>query len=150
MMTDFFGYMDANEVTDARSFANYVQQRLGTPFPSYANLGRLNKQAKRFFSEYPDTSWATLVRVVEFCKARKRRPAHCYSVMSQIRHAYAAGYLPEMEPRERTDAELEVQITEALKVERDEKWRDRLIASSGVEVRRKVYVAWCDTRVPHG
>lgn len=145
-MTDFFGYMESSEVIDVRTFANYVQQRLGTPFPSIVNLNKMKTQANNFFSQYPDADWPTLVRVVEFCKARKRRPAHCYGVMGQIRHAYAAGYLPELEPRERADTDLESEIAKALIVEQDAKWRERLMASTGVEVRRKVYVAWCTER----
>jgi hypothetical protein len=147
-MTDFFGYMSASEVVDGKTFANFVHQQLGTPFPSKVHLNTLNKRVRQFFTEYPDANWMTMVRLVEYCKSRKKRPAHAYAVFSQLRFAFAAGYLPELEPKEHTDEELEQSIQAALEVERDTKWRERLIASTGVNARRRVYVAWTEAR--HG
>lgn len=149
-MTDFFGYMKATEVKDARTYANFIQQELGTPYPSTKTLPMLSRNCKDFFEQYPQANWMTLVRVVEFCRARKKRPAHAHGVLGQVRYAYSAGFLPELSPRDQVDSDLEERIAEALQSEQDEQWRHRLLASSGIEARRQVYVAWRDDRALHG
>lgn len=141
-MTDFFGYMNSAEVVNAKTFAGYVQQQLGTPYPAGYRIAALNKNINEFFTQYPAADYNTLVRTVEFCKARKKRPANATGVLAQIRFAFAAGYLPELVPKERQDDVLEEKIAAALAVERDVRWRDRLIASTGVDARQRVYVAW--------
>jgi hypothetical protein len=139
-MSDFFGIMTKDQVTDPKSYANYVQQNLGTPFPTGKQMVILRKTIKDFFKAYPDADYGTLIRLVEWAKARKKKYAHCYALVSSFRYAWSDGYLPELDPN--PTKEIDRAIEEAIAKESDEEWRRRLGMASGIEVKTEIYNAW--------
>lgn len=142
-MSDFFGYISIDDVDDPLSFARYCQQRLGIPYPTGSRMVALRKNLKEFFANNPRATYGTLARTVEFCQNRNKRYATCVGVISAVGWALKAGYLPELKQESaETDTVLEDAIVSALAVEPDQAWRERLIASRGVDARREVYSQW--------
>lgn len=131
----------------ALAFSEYVQQTLGTPWPTMKDQAILRKRCNEFFEHYPRASWFTLCRVVVWCKrSRKyRRPTRVWVVVDAFRDAWSAGALPELDITV-SDEELEDRITEALAVEERDSWRRRLIGAVGVEARRRAYEEWLESR----
>lgn len=144
-MSNFFGVMSIDEVVDEKTFASFCQQKLGTPYPSGKSIAILRKQSKEFFENNPRANWGTLVRTVEWCRNANKRLPNAYSVFSFVRYAWSKGYLPELDPVQHVDASLEEQISRALRVETDERWKNRLVAASG-DGRREVYNSWVEVR----
>lgn len=137
----YTGYIDAADVKDAESFAAYCQQTIGIPYPTVRDLQVLKRTAKQFFAENPRASWQTMVRVADWCNNNRRRFPQAYGVFTQVRHAWSAHYVPELDPVQQTDPGLEERITSALAVETDVEWRRRLMIASG-PMRAVVYDAW--------
>lgn len=133
----------AEDVTDVHSFAEYCEQRLGCPWPTYKDKILLQKKCNDLFKRYPDrVTWQTMVRVANWMRSRKWRPARVWMVAEAFREAWSAGALPELDPRHDTDETLERQIQEALKEETRMDWRRMLLGSSGLHARREVYECW--------
>ena len=130
-------------VNDARSFALFAQQQVGTPQPS--NSGQwlaLEKQVRLFLEQYPGADWNTLVKTVGYIKNRRLRPATTHAILTQVRWAWKHGYLPELDPDDRQiDVDLEARIDAALRQEDDPVWRHKLLGSEG-SARRYVYNVW--------
>lgn len=142
---NFLGMMSPQDVVDAKSFANFAQQKLGIPYPTQKSIAVLNKALKEFFAQYPQADYSTMCRLVEWAISKKKRFAHTYSLVYAFRYAYKDGYLPELDPnRERTNDDLEALIEEALVVEKDPEWRRRFMVAHGVKARGEVYEAWRD------
>lgn len=137
-----------NDVHDPETFAKYIQQTLGCPWPRAKDMVVLRKKIKDFFERYPHCDYDTLCKVVNWCKGRKRRFAHVYSVVDQFRYAYQAGYLPEVDESVRLDSQVEEGIREALSMETDDTWRTRLMCSEGSTLRKEVLVNWIEKRKP--
>lgn len=133
------------DVIDAESFSEYVQQMLGVPWPTYTDLKILRAKAQEIFNRYPQISWASLCRVADWMRTRHKRPARVWMVLEAFRDAFAAGVLPELDPRDEEDPELERFIAAALEVETDQYWKERLIGSRGVSARRRTFDAWLNT-----
>lgn len=127
-----------------RAFASYAQQVLGTPFPTAKQLAVLRKRTKEFLEQYPQADWRTLCRVVIWCRQRRRRPGQVHYVLDEVRRAWASGALPELDPRDRVEDDVEASITAALERETREEWRRALLGARGVDARRKVLQAWRD------
>jgi hypothetical protein len=136
----FVDLLKPQDVVDARTFADYVRQILGTPTNTMKDLVTLQKKLKEHQEAWPNADWQTLVRTVDWCKARKKRPARAFLVVDWVRYAWADGYLPELDTKP-VDQQLEEAISEALEVETDTEWRYRLIGAEG-RARKEVYVAW--------
>jgi len=134
------GWMRGAEVDDPITFAVYARQVLGVPMPNLSQERILRKTIKTFFAEWPQADYQTLVHIVDWCRARKKRPTHSYTVISKFRDAYAAGALPELDE---DPAELEVtrRIERALEAEQDPSWRRRLLGARGTG-RKEVLHAW--------
>lgn len=137
-------------MVNAKTFAAYCQQRMGIPIPSGKNCAVLNKHAKALFDQYPNASWQTLVRTLDWCIGHNRRYAEAYGIVTAVRYAWRDGYLPELDPQKPVDEKLEHQIESALKVEDNEDWRYRLLTSSGIDARRRVFEAWRTERTVSG
>lgn len=142
-MANFMTYrIEAAEVNDPRSFAEYCQQKAGIPYPGYRQMPALRKTLATFFEQNPKFSYPMLCRVVDWVRARKRRVPHAHMVPSMFRYAWADGYLPELDPSEQVDDRVEAAIKAALVVETDPDWRRRLLGSRGLRARREVLEAW--------
>lgn len=140
-MSKHLGSVSAAEVLNAETFAAYCQQRLGIPQPSYKNMNALRRSANQFFKENPKASWQTMVRVADWCCNNRRRYEEAFGLFHAVRFAWKAGYLPELDPVQEVDENLEARISAALAVETDDDWRRRLLVSSG-QMRGLVYDAW--------
>jgi hypothetical protein len=149
-LDDYFHFLEASEVSTAETFGRFCQQRMGLPYPTTKNLVILKRQAKAFFKENPNTDWQTLVRTFDWCVNHNRRYAEAYGVFNAVKYAWRDGYLPELNPTPPSDSKLEHRIESALKVEDDEQWRYRLLASVGIDARRRVYDAWRQERGVRG
>lgn len=131
-----------------KAFANYVQQTLGVPYPTIKDMTILRKKTKLFFQNVPDADWKTLCKVVQWAKARKRRPPRVFMVVEMFRDAWAAGYLPELDRHARVDETVEAGIERALAVETRPEWRARLLGASGVTARAAAFAEWQQTPQP--
>lgn len=140
-MAKYLGYVERDDVCDAETFAAYCQQTIGVPYPTHRDLVVLRKRAKEFFAENPRANWQTMVRVADWCNNNRRRFPQTYGVFSQVRFAWAAKYVPELDPVQRVDVALEERITAALAQETDAQWRRRLMIATG-PMREQVYMAW--------
>lgn len=139
-MSSFFGVMTKEEVKDPKSYANYVQQNIGTPYPTVKQMVILRKNIKSLFDQYPDADYGTLVRLVEWAKAKNKKFAHSYALVASFRYAWKDGYLPELDPN--PTREIDQAIEAALSKETDEEWCRRLAMASGIEVKTEIYEAW--------
>lgn len=148
MRTRFVGMIKPEDVNDAKSFAAYAQQKLGTPYPTGKSISILKKSINEFFEHHPQADYFTLCRVVEWAKAKKKRYPYANQLVYAFRYAYADGYLPELDPNaEIVDEDLEEQIEAALRDETNDEWRRRLITASGITARREVFEAWQKHRI---
>lgn len=141
-MSSYLYVLTAADVTDARSFAAYAQQCLGTPEPRGRDIALLQRKLNDFFLATPRATWLTLAHTVEWCRARKRRSATAWGVISHVRWAWSDGLLPELNPQPRVDHNTEYLIELALATESSEMWRDRLIGACGIDNRRAALSAW--------
>lgn len=139
-MTDFFGVIKKEQVTDPKSYANYVQQNLGTPYPNTKQLIILRKNIKQLFELYPEADYTTLIKMVEWAKSKKKKFAHSYALVASYRYAWRDGYLPELDPN--PTKEIDAAIEAALAQETDEEWCRRLAMASGIDVKTEIYTAW--------
>ena len=145
-MTTYLRQYAPDEVIDPESFAAYAQQCIGTPHIT-KDMPAIRRQLKLFFAKNPQATYGTLVRTVDWCRAKKRRPATAMGVISQVRFAWSDGILPELNPHQVTaDPGVEYGITMALRTETDTRWRTRLIGASGPDNRRLALVEWHHVR----
>ena len=125
----------------ASAFAVYCQQEIGCPLVTKQNLMVLRKQAKLLFEKNPQADWMTLCRVVDWCKARKKRPTHPHVVVSLLPYAWKDGYLPELDPSSE-DPAVEERILQALRCEVRDEWMRRLTLAKGRAARREAVEEW--------
>lgn len=134
------------EATDKPlALAQYIEQRLGVPWPTGKDQLIFRKQVKEFFVHYPDVDYFTLCRLVNWCKSRNRRYGRIIHVIDEFREAWKAGALPELDPQNR-DPEVEAAIARALSWENDPTWRRWLMGASGIEARRNALLEWRSVR----
>jgi hypothetical protein len=141
-MPSYLHYWRPDEVVDAASFTAFCQQQIGTPPARGNEFKRLLGQLKTFWADNPQADWQTLVRTVVWAKAKRKRLMTCCTILKLVRAAYADGFLPELDPRQQEDEDLEKRISAALAFETDPYWRRRLNLAVGVEARRYVYQVW--------
>lgn len=144
-MTTFLKTWVTEDVCDAESFCEYAQQMLGVPWPTYYDKKVLKAKTDEIFKRHPQMTWASICHVADWMRTRHKRPARVWMIPESFREAWAAGKLPELDPRDHEDGDLERLIQAALQVESDPYWRDRLIGSRGVEARRRTFEAWLTT-----
>jgi hypothetical protein len=121
----------SSDVNDYQSFAVYCRQILGTPRPSLKEQIILQRELKRFFEEFENADWLTLCRLVDWCRAKRLHPADCYRIFCHTRRAWSDGVLAELDPVDRADVDLQIQIDSILSVERDPQWRRMLLGAQG-------------------
>jgi hypothetical protein len=142
----FVGFIKADEVVDAKSFASFVQQTCGTPYCTQQDLIALHKQLKEFKERYPhlaENPWPTLVKTAQWVRSKRKRPSRVQSVVNpMLSWAWQDGALPELDPTCYRDPVVEEEISVALGVEDDALWRDRLINAEGFQARKGVLEAW--------
>lgn len=129
-----------------RAFADYCQQTIGTPWPTLKDMTILRKKIKEFFAHYPQCDYRSLCRVAQWARSHKKRPTRAWLVLEMFRDAWRDGYLPELDPAERRDENIEGNISTALDEETRPEWRSRLLGARGVEGRREAYEEWLMNR----
>ncbi len=137
----FLDPVKASEVKDATSFYNWANATYGAPHPTSKDFATLNRKARELFANEPGTDWQTLVQVVKWCAARKKRCARIWSYVDQYRNAWAdhAFDAPVV------GGSIEDRISKILDVETDPLWRSRLMKSAG-EHRETVLEEWMTHR----
>lgn len=143
-MSSFYGIMKKEEVKDAKTLAQYIQQRLGTPYPTTQGMIVLKQNIKHIFKLYPDANYQTLIKVVDWAKTKGQKYAHCHSLVAAYRYAWRDGYLPELDPN--PTKEIDRLIEDALQSETDSDWCRRLIMASGIEAKTNTYKAWKEVK----
>jgi len=137
------GYLTSSDVNSAETFATYCQQTLGTPYPRGSGIAILRRQCKLFFEQNPSADWQTLCRVADWAKSKKRRPAHAHLLADYLyRYAWQDGHLPELDPGDRRDDDVEAAIQDALEQEKDPQWRYRFVVAEGRDARKAVLDSW--------
>jgi hypothetical protein len=117
------------EVNSPETLARFCQEQTGIPYPSKGQIAVLRKAVKEFFEKYPTATYTSLTNLVKWSKDNHRRYAQTANLISGgTRYAFAAGYLPELDPKysEKSVGDL---INEALAVETDPIKRDVLITN---------------------
>jgi hypothetical protein len=122
------------------ALGNYMQQLLGIAFPTIADISGMRKFANEIHENYPGASVNTLCRVVQYAKAKRRRPTKGSQVMGMWREAMAAGYLSELDPN--NDEALMQTIYTILETETEERWRNRLLCCLDNDSRRLAIADW--------
>ena len=140
-MTTWLKTWTPADVHSPDDFAQYCQQFLGCPWPTYKDKAILSKKIKDLFKMYPQLDYYSLCRIAAWMKSKKKRPARVWMVVESFRDAWSAGALPELDPAERKDKTLEQKIEDALQTEDDPEWRRRLLGSRG-DARKEVYEQW--------
>lgn len=130
------------DVKDVHGFAEYARQMIGTPDPTYKDITVARAKAADLFKKYPGLTWRSLCRIVDWEKTRGNRPPRIWMIIDNFRSAWSAGVLPELDPRNEEDPEVERLIEAALQIEQDSYWRKRLVGSRGVDARRDTLSEW--------
>lgn len=139
-------YIGTVDVTNVETYAQYVQQTTGTPWPSIADMSVLRKKTDEFFMAYPHCDWVTLCHVADWAKRRRRRYASVWRVLAAFPYAWEDGAIPEL--YRITDQTTEAGITEALTIETDYVWRRVLSCTEDGNKRKELLDQWLTTRKP--
>jgi hypothetical protein len=123
------------------AFAEYVQQKLGVPWPTQKDFAILRHKITEFFEHYPRLNYFTLCRVVDWARSRHRRYDRVWKVVDAFRYAWTDGAIPELAP-DQTDEGVEARITAALAVETSATWRRCLLGATGAKARRQIIEEW--------
>lgn len=132
----------AEMVVDVPSFANFVHQEIGTPYPTGAQMSQLKGKVREYFDKNPKATWATMTKITLWAKAKGRHPTHAWIVLNDARYAWRDGWLPELMPSERVDDWVEEGLEVALGEENDAAWRGLLLGSVGRSAREEALVKW--------
>lgn len=132
-------------VTNPRAFSTYSHQMLGTKKVTPKEFPGFVAQIGRFFKERPRATWATLVRTIDYMRAKRRRVCYPTAVLKFVNMAYTDGFLPELDVTScERDDDLEVLINKALTVETNPGWRRMLEGCRGD--RHGLYNEWLQRR----
>lgn len=137
-----FGKIDRKDVVDSKTYARYVQQKLGVPYPTVKNLVILNKAIKDIFEEYPHINYDTLCNLVDWAKAKNKKFAETYSLVSMYRYAWKDGFLPELDPVNAELEDFQSKEDELLAKETDPYWRNKIISAQTLEAKQQIYDLW--------
>lgn len=147
------GYADRikrHEVTNTKLLAAYCQQETGIPLPSGQQYIIVNKNIKEIFKQYPQANYLTLCSVIEWAKKKGIKYSHVGNLVHKgLRFAYLEGYLPELDPRNHPN-NIDNLIRDAIQVETDDYWIDRLIRSTTTEGKEATYESWWKYRESNG
>lgn len=125
------------------AYANYMQQKLGVPYPTVKDMIVLRKKIKALFEQYPNADWKTLCKIVDYCKSVRYRPNRAWAVLDKHREAWAAGFVPEMDFNYKPpEPAIDDRITDALAAEKRPGWRRRLLMAQTPEQKKGVLEQW--------
>lgn len=122
------------------ALGSYAAQILGIGFPTLSDINGMRRIANEIVDLYPAATTNTLCRVVQYVKAKKRRPSKGSQVLNMWREAMAAGYLTELDGN--NDQGLLDTIYRILETETDERWRARLLCCVDNDSRRLAISDW--------
>ncbi len=148
--SDHLRRLTPQDVTDADKLAEYTRQQLGCPSVSVMEKNKLKTMTRKFFEEHPHVDWMTLVRTVQYCKAKRRRIPYVWSIVDQVRWAWSDGFLPELDAKINAPTRLDEQIARVLLNEERPGWRYRLLTTVGDENRQALLDAWHEDAAERG
>jgi hypothetical protein len=139
----------ANSNDPAVALCTYMQQVLGIGFAPVKDIAIVRKHVEELFDHYPQASYYTMCRVVQWYKANRRRYSRRLSRAYQIallwRDALADGALPELT---NPVQEFEARIRQILATETDPTWRERFLGCRPDDnARRFLIEEWEEARV---
>lgn len=127
----------------SKALANYMQQKLGVPYPTVQDMVILRAKVKKLFAEYPHADWKTICKIVDYCKSVRYRPNRAWAVLDKHREAWAAGFVPELDFNfQPPTPDLDERMADALAAEKRPGWRRRLLMAQGPEQKKAVLEAW--------
>ena len=130
--------LTADDVTDAKTFAEYCRQQLGAPRPKQKEWAGLNAVLKKFWKANPDCTRAVMTRgVTEAGESGIRGWESTMAVVWFIEKFINDGSVVVDKPEDPIDTE----ITNAMREEEDPEWRLRLAAATG-DRRRTILEEW--------
>jgi hypothetical protein len=128
------------------AFAEYATQIAGAPWATVRDLTVLRQRIGDIFDRYPQATYYTLCRVVQYCLRKGLRFSRIYFYIDEpFRKAWAERALPELDEPVR-DEGIEQRIADALQVETDPAWRRRLICCMGTSARSRTLADWMHAR----
>ncbi len=133
------------DVDSPEVFAQWVQQVTGSPSPNVKNMAILRRHIKLFFKENPTWDYRVLCRTVIWANNKKRRYAHVWYYISQVKWAFAAGALSDLTDQQAQADNLADEIRRAVADEKDQAWRYRLLGAVG-ESRQQVLNEWHEAK----
>lgn len=122
--------LTADDVTNAVSCFDFARQRLGMPWIPPKDRQIFCKQMKNLRESDPRITWSTMAKVIMWSAAHKRRPARITWLFQDLNRAWRDGWLPELRACN-DEMDVEDGIIEALRVETDPGWRQRLMEARG-------------------
>lgn len=141
-------YLSISEVNDPITLSRYIQQRTGSPAPTFKELMIFRKTVKAFFVKYPHLGYPTLCRVADWGARNRRRYATVGHCVNDWKYAYAKGALPEIDDQKNKDPKTDKAIGEVLAMEQDPTWRMRFMGTQDRKIRRELLKTWTQTRQP--
>lgn len=136
-------FIERSEVTDVDSFMEYVRQSFGCPITT-RDMVAFRTNAKTFFDNNPQLTLNDMVQVVDWCRAKKKRPRTLSGIFHFTKDAFGSKVLSN---RGRTEAErLNDEFYDALEVEQDPEWRNWLMTAPTMSARRQKLAVWKEQR----
>lgn len=132
-------FVERSEVTDIDSLMEYVRQSFGCAVTTRDIVG-FRANAKTFFENNPNLTLDDMVQVVDWCRAKKKRPRTLSGIFHFTKDAFASKVLAN---RGRSEADrLNDEFYEALEAESDPEWREWLMAAPTMAARRQKLDVW--------
>lgn len=138
-MPEFLKILKPEDVEDDTSYAAYVQQKIGAPCAG-REIAALRRTTKKFFAEHPQADWGTLCQLVDWARAKKKRPPTAARLVSWFPYAWSDGYISLPDPGAQVDENLERALTQ----EPDPSWRRKIALAVGQSNREEVYDSWLE------
>lgn len=136
-------FVDRSEVSDVETLMEYVRQSFGCPVTT-RDMVAFRTNAKTFFDKNPQLTVTDMVTVVDWCRAKKKRPRTLSGIFHFTKDAFASKVLAN---RGRSEAErLNDAFYAALEAERDPEWRDWLMTAPTMAARRTKLGQWKEQR----
>ena len=122
--------IQAEDVKTPKEFVEFVRCEMGA-VTTPSERTKFFSQWKQFKELNPHVEIGTMVRTVQWAKAKKHRLNSLCSIFPMVGWAHQEGALPELNPKNEKESTLEADILKALERETDPQWRRRLIMSEG-------------------
>jgi hypothetical protein len=136
-------YVERSDVHDMDSLMEYIRQSFGCPVMS-RDIVAFRTNAKEFFENNPDLTVADMAVVVDWCRAKQKRPRTLSGIFYFTKDAFAAKVLAN---RSRSHSErVNDEFYDALSSETDVEWRNWLLAAPTMAARREKLAIWREQR----